>query len=81
MLPPGCDAVIPVERITVEDGVARIAADVKVTPGLNIHPRASDQRQGTLLLEAGVRLEHRTWPLLPARAWRACASASSLRSW
>jgi molybdopterin molybdotransferase len=57
MLPPGCDAVVPVERISVEGGFARIATDVKVTPGLNIHPRASDQRQGALLLEAGMRLE------------------------
>jgi molybdopterin molybdotransferase len=57
MLPAGCDAVVPVERITVEAGFARIAADVKVTAGLNIHTRASDQRQGALLLEAGMRLE------------------------
>lgn len=57
MLPLGCDAVVPVERITVEAGVARVAADVKVSPGLNIHPRASDQRQGALLLESGVKLE------------------------
>ena len=45
------------ERIAVDAGVARIAADVKVTPGLNIHRRASDQRQGALLLDAGMRLE------------------------
>lgn len=57
MLPLGCDAVVPVERITVEAGVAHVAADVKVSPGLNIHPRASDQRQGALLLESGVKLE------------------------
>ncbi len=57
MLPSGCDAVIATERITIERGVARVAADVKVTPGLNIHARASDQRQGALLLEAGMKLE------------------------
>jgi molybdopterin molybdotransferase len=57
MLPEGCDAVVPVERITVEAGVARLEADMTVSPGQNIHMRASDQRQGALLLEAGMRLE------------------------
>jgi len=57
MLPAGCDAVVPVERISVHDGVAQLAADVSVTAGQNIHARASDQRQGALLLESGMKLE------------------------
>jgi molybdopterin molybdotransferase len=57
MLPAGCDAVIPVERISVHAGVAQLADDVAVTTGQNIHARASDQRQGALLLESGMKME------------------------
>lgn len=57
VLPIGCDAVVPVERIVVEEGFATIAADVAVEPWLNVHRRGSDQTQGALLLKAGVRLE------------------------
>jgi molybdopterin molybdotransferase len=57
MLPPGCDAVVPVEKITVQDGQATLLPDVVVTSGLNIHARASDLAQGTLLLSTGMRLE------------------------
>ena len=57
MLPAGCDAVVPVERISVHGGVAQLAADMNVAAGQNIHARASDQRQGALLLESGMKLE------------------------
>jgi molybdopterin molybdotransferase len=57
MLSAGCDAVIPVERIHIADGIAELAADVTVTAGLHIHARASDMKQGSLLLQSGMRLE------------------------
>ena len=57
MLPAGCDAVIPVERIRLQDGIAHVGPDVQASSGLNIHARASDLTQGTLLLAAGERLE------------------------
>ncbi|HTQ36468.1 MAG TPA: molybdopterin molybdotransferase MoeA [Steroidobacteraceae bacterium] len=57
MLPAGCDAVVPVERIRVAEGSAQLLEDVAVSPGMNVHARASDLRQGTLLLSAGTRLE------------------------
>jgi molybdopterin molybdotransferase len=56
MLPTGCDAVVPVEQITVADGVAQLHETVKPEPGLNVHRRGSDSRQGALLLQAGRRL-------------------------
>lgn len=56
-LPVGCDAVVPVEQITVDGGRATLARELVVTPGLNVHRRGSDSRQGALLLEAGLRLE------------------------
>jgi molybdopterin molybdotransferase len=57
MLPPGCDAIVPVERIRITDGVAELAADAAVTAGQFVHPRASDLKQGSLLLQSGTRLE------------------------
>jgi molybdopterin molybdotransferase len=56
VLPQGCDCVVPVERIIVEDGVATIAPDVAVTPGLNIHQRGVDSHAGEVLIEAGTRI-------------------------
>lgn len=57
MLPAGCDAVVPVERLRIEDGHAIVADDVTVEPGQNVHRRGTDLRQGALLLKAGMRLE------------------------
>ena len=57
VLPGGCDAVIPVEQIRICDGAAHLAADLAVEPWQNVHRRATDTRAGTLLLNAGVRLE------------------------
>jgi molybdopterin molybdotransferase len=57
MLPALCDAVVPVERIRIADGEAEIEADLPLEPGLNVHQRASDLKQGALLLTAGMRLD------------------------
>jgi molybdopterin molybdotransferase len=56
VVPQGCDCVIPVERICVEDGVAKLADDVVPVPGMNIHRRGLDSRAGSLLLEPGTVL-------------------------
>ncbi len=56
MLPQGCDAVIPVEQISMADGAAQLQADTKIDPYLNVHRRGSDSRQGALLLASGARL-------------------------
>ncbi|MBB6093581.1 molybdopterin molybdotransferase [Povalibacter uvarum] len=56
VVPTGCDCVVPVERIAVKEGVAKLADDVVATPGMNIHPRGLDSRAGDVLLEPGVRL-------------------------
>lgn len=57
VLPADCDAVIPVERIQVEDGFAQLESGLQVDPQQNVHRRGTDQRQGALLLQAGMRLE------------------------
>jgi molybdopterin molybdotransferase len=56
VLPSGCDSVVPVEQLAIARGQAELAANVRVEPWQNIHRRASDTRQGTLLLSAGMRL-------------------------
>lgn len=55
-LPPGCDCVVPVERIDIADGWATVADDVPVEPFLNVHTRGLDAREGDLMLARGVRL-------------------------
>jgi molybdopterin molybdotransferase len=56
VLPGGCDCVVPLEELTLADGAATLAAGTRVSPWQNVHRRASDSRQGTLLLAAGERL-------------------------
>jgi len=53
VLPEGCDAVVPVEQIEVHAGVAKLTALAKPVTGSNVHKRASDRQQGSLLLTAG----------------------------
>jgi molybdopterin molybdotransferase len=57
VLPMGCDAVVPVEQVSIRGTEAILAADLAVEPWQNVHRRATDTRQGTLVLGAGVRLE------------------------
>ena len=56
VLPVGCDAVIPVEQISVCGREATLAPELLVAAWQNIHRRASDARQGALLLNVGARL-------------------------
>ena len=55
-MPAGCDAVVPVEQLTVRDGEVELAQEASVEPDQNIHRRGTDTRQGNLLLAAGTRL-------------------------
>lgn len=56
VLPRGCDTVIPMEKLRIENGTATIADSAAVRVGANVHRRASDGLQGNLLLAAGTRL-------------------------
>lgn len=56
VLPQGCDCVVPVERIAIADGVARLNDDVVPTAGMNVHTRGLDCRAGTVLLQPGATL-------------------------
>jgi molybdopterin molybdotransferase len=56
VLPNGCDSVVPVEELTIQDGHAELARGVSIEPWQNVHRRGSDTRQGALLVSVGVRL-------------------------
>jgi putative molybdopterin biosynthesis protein len=64
VMPPGADAVVPVERtIESEETVAITSA---VTPGENVMPRGADIADGTRALGPGTRLGPRHVGLLAA---------------
>ena len=56
VLPTGCDSVVAVEELTIQDGHAELAHGVSVDAWQNVHRRGSDTRQGALLVSTGVRL-------------------------
>ena len=55
-LPENADCIIPVERISVNGGVARLEDDYTAKARQFIHPRASDHAAGTRLLTPGKRI-------------------------
>lgn len=52
-LPENADCIVPVERITVVDGNAKIDSEYEVKKGRFVHPRGSDYAKGAHLLTAG----------------------------
>jgi len=54
--PEGTDAVIPIERIAIDDGVATVDGSAIAEPGRFIHAQGSDRRCGDTVLEPGIRL-------------------------
>jgi len=55
-LPAGADSIVPVERITVSDGAARIESGYTVELRQHIHARGSDHKEGAQLLRPGARI-------------------------
>ncbi len=55
-LPENADCVIPVERISAEDGAAIIEKGYEARPAQFIHARASDHAAGAQLLAPGKRI-------------------------
>ena len=56
MLPAGCDCIVPVEKISVAAGFARLGPEAAPEPRANIHERGTDSRRGDELLQPGIRL-------------------------
>ncbi len=66
VMPAGTDTVIPVERITFNDGNAELAAGYTATPRQFVHPQASDHASGDLLLQPGSRIGSTEMAILTA---------------
>ncbi|MDX1572142.1 MAG: molybdopterin molybdotransferase MoeA [Xanthomonadales bacterium] len=56
VLPEGCNCVVPVERVTIKNGLAKVSRDFEAHPGRYIHAEGTDYRAGASLLEPGQRL-------------------------
>jgi molybdopterin molybdotransferase len=56
VLPAGCDTIVPVERLTVANGLATIDPDLALQAGQFVHRRAADAQSGERLLAPGIRL-------------------------
>jgi molybdopterin molybdotransferase len=56
VLPHGCDTVVPVEQVTTRDGIVTLSEAAQTSAWHNVHRRASDGRQGDLLVAAGTVL-------------------------
>ena len=57
VLPGNCDCVIPVERISVEDGAALIEDGYTAERNQFVHPRGSDHRKDHEVLTTGASIE------------------------
>jgi molybdopterin molybdotransferase len=55
-LPGSADCVVPVERISVEDGVAIVEDGYEAKQHQFVHPRASDHAAGAQLLQPGATI-------------------------
>jgi molybdopterin molybdotransferase len=56
VLPAGCDAVVPVERIEVSNGEAVLEADCEVPQWQFVHRKGTDYLPGQVLIRPGIRL-------------------------
>jgi molybdopterin molybdotransferase len=54
VVPEGADAVVPIERVTTDDGQVEIAEPA--ASGANVRPRGGDVAAGAVVVPAGVRL-------------------------
>lgn len=57
VVPQGCDCVVPIERVTMHDRVAKVADDFPARPYTNIHRAGLDRRAGERLIPRGTRIE------------------------
>lgn len=56
-MPDGADAVVPIEVVDVAPHGETVTLQIATTPGKHVAPQASCVRAGSVVLEAGLRLE------------------------
>jgi molybdopterin molybdotransferase len=78
--PGGTDAVIPIERIRIDEDVAVVDDAALVEPGRFIHPQGSDRLRGDVVLEAGVRIGPAEMAVLASAGRAAVAIARPART-
>ncbi|MEM7706120.1 MAG: molybdopterin molybdotransferase MoeA [Pseudomonadota bacterium] len=54
VMPRGCDSVVPVEDITLKDGVATLGSPEDISPWRFVHRRGTDYPIGQVLLQPGT---------------------------
>lgn len=54
VVPNGCDCVVPIEQVKIENDIARLDSSCSPKPGDFIHPEGSDHKSGDTLVEAGI---------------------------
>ncbi|HYD84574.1 MAG TPA: molybdopterin molybdotransferase MoeA [Opitutus sp.] len=59
VLPDGADCVVPYEEAKKEDATISLSPDAVAKPGVSVHRRGSDRREGEVVLAAGTRLTGR----------------------
>jgi molybdopterin molybdotransferase len=77
--PAGTDAVIPVERLSIEGDRAQVDTSAVVGPGRFIHARGSDRKCGETVLEPGVRLGPAEIAVLASAGYASVATAVPAR--
>lgn len=68
-LPEGCDCVIPVERTRRDNDTISVSEDAQVARGHNIHSRASDYKQDSVLLTPGTIVRSPEMAVLASAGW------------
>lgn len=56
VLPKNSDCIIPVERISIRNGIAEIEADYQAEQGQFIHTQGSDHKKGSEVLTSGTTI-------------------------
>ncbi|BBM85953.1 molybdopterin molybdotransferase MoeA [Candidatus Uabimicrobium amorphum] len=57
VLPTGCDCVIPVEYLKIENNIAHVVEEIQLQEMTNVHQQASDYKSGSKLISEGQRIE------------------------
>ena len=55
VLPKNADTIVMYEEVTLKNGIATLSKTTK--KGQNIHPKGSDEKEGTILLSGGIQID------------------------
>lgn len=64
MIPPGCDTVIPVENIYMNEKIAKLRKDVRVKSGQNVRKKGEDILSGKKIISCGTFINVQHIPMM-----------------